>query len=174
MSDQATDRSTGILNRLFRTHQSTLARFFNRHAPDKSEVPDLTQEVFLKLSRSEVPDALDNSGGYVISVARSVLIDHHRRRQVRRAADHTGLDNLDVESTDLPADRVLDSKAIAERVQVALLTLPERTRDVFALRTIRGMKMADVAETMRISLSTAEKHHARALAYLAEQLADFY
>lgn len=58
-------------------------------------------------------------------------------------------------------------------MQAALLDLPERTRDVFALRTLRGLKMADVATAMQISLSTAEKHHVRALAYLAEQLVDF-
>lgn len=137
-------------------------------------MPDLTQDVFLKLSNSNLPEAFDNSRNYVLSVARSVLIDHHRRRQVRHAADHIGLDDFDLESTALPTERVLDSKVIAERLQVALLTLPDRTRDVFALRTIRGMKMAEVAQTMRISLSTAEKHHARALAYLAEQLADLH
>lgn len=136
-------------------------------------MPDLVQDVFLKLSRSDVPEELNNSGNYVISVARSVLIDHHRRRQVRHAAYHTGLDDLDIESKDLPADRVLDSRALAERLQIALLALPDRTRDVFALRTIRGMKMAEVAQTMQISLSTAEKHHARALVHLVRQLADF-
>ncbi len=168
-----TERSPGQLVELVHTHRSLIARFFNRHATDKADVPDLVQDVFLKLSKTTVPELLDNTEGYVISVARSVMIDHHRRLQVRRAGDHTSLDGVEVPSTDLPVDRVLDSRAMAERLQAALLELPERTRDVFALRTLREMRMAEVARTMRISLSTAEKHHARALAHLAQRLTNF-
>ncbi|WP_168377279.1 RNA polymerase sigma factor [Sphingomonas sp. Leaf343] len=173
MADPEEGKAEGRLAELVRSHRSMLSRFFVRHAPDQNEVPDLVQDVFLKLSKTDVPDPLDNPGNYMISVARSVLIDHYRRRQVRHAADHGDLDNIDLESTDLSVERVLDSKAMAQRMQEALLQLPERTRDVFALRTLRGMKMAEVARTLQISLSSAEKHHARSLSYLATRLADF-
>ncbi|WP_164516130.1 RNA polymerase sigma factor [Sphingomonas sp. 2R-10] len=156
-----------------RTHRLLIVRFFNRHAQDKADVPDLVQDALLKLIRTNLPEKIDNPDSYVISVARSVLVDHHRRRQARHAGDHASLDEVDVSSTDFGADRVLDSRAMAERIQAALLELPERTRDVFALRTLREMRMAEVARTMRISLSTAEKHHARALAHLVQRLMDF-
>lgn len=157
---------------LVQDHGKTLVRFFDRHASNKSDVPDLVQDVYLKLTKADVPKNFDHPGSYVLSVARSVLIDHHRRHKARYTHSHGELTE-DVPDTGLSIERVLDSKAMAERMQAALLDLPERTRDVFALRTLRGLKMADVATAMQISLSTAEKHHARALAYLAEQLVDF-
>ncbi len=155
-----------------RTHGRTLIRFFGRHAPNGSDVPDLVQDVYLKLAKTDVPEEIDDPRGYVMSVARSVMIDHHRRQQVRHVGNHGELSD-DLPDTALSIERVLDGRAMAERMQAALLDLPERTRDVFALRTLRGLKMADVATAMQISLSTAEKHHARALVYLAEKLADF-
>lgn len=170
--DAAKGSNEGLIE-LVHTHRGVLSRFFNRHAHDKADVPDLVQDVFLRLSRAIVPEMLANPRHYALRVARSVLVDHYRRGKVRHVGDHTPLANLDLESTDLPLDRVLDSKTMAERMNAALGELPERTRDVFALRTLKEMKMADVARTMRISLSTAEKHHARALAHLARRLVDF-
>lgn len=166
----------GSVNRrladLVRTQTGNLTRFFYRRAPDRSEVPDLVQEVFLKLARTELPETLNTPHHYVAAVARSVLVDHYRRRRVRHVEDQDEIDG-DVPDTGLPIERVLDSKALAERMHMALLGLPERTRDVFALRTLGDMKMAAVAETLEISLSTVEKHHARALAHLAAELVDF-
>jgi RNA polymerase sigma-70 factor (ECF subfamily) len=172
LPNDAADKSPGKLIELVRAHGGRLARFFGRHAPDKSEVPDLVQDVYLKLSKIDIPDHLDNAGSYVISVARSVLVDHQRRRKVRNFDDQVPLFE-EVVGTDLPIERVLDGRSAVTRMHAALLALPQRTRDVFALRTIRNMKMAEVAEAMQISLSTAEKHHARALAHLADQLEDF-
>ena len=157
---------------LFRSYRPALTRFFGRHAPNKTDVPDLVQDVYLKLSTTAIPANLDRPDGYVISVARSILIDHHRRRQVRHSDQHGPLTD-DIIGTDLSAERVIDSKAAADAMQAALHELPDRTQDVFALRTVQGMKMADVAELMQVSLSTAEKHHARAMAHLATRLKDF-
>ena len=173
LPEDATKGSTDRLVELVHTHRSALSRFFNRHAHNRADVPDLVQDVFLRLSRAIVPEMLANPRHYALRVDRSVLVDHYRRGQVRRVGDHTPLANLDLESTDLPLDRVIDSKALVERMNAALAELPERTRDVFALRTLKEMKMAEVARTMRISLSTAEKHHARALAHLTRRLVDF-
>ncbi|MEG8042966.1 sigma factor-like helix-turn-helix DNA-binding protein [Sphingomonas sp. LR59] len=51
--------------------------------------------------------------------------------------------------------------------------MPERTRDVFVLRMLEGLKMADVAHAMAISTRAAEKHQARALAHVADRLKDW-
>lgn len=166
------DDAEGRLAALVQRQRARLARFFGQHAPDKSEVPDLVQDVFLKLTKTEMPEAFENEASYVISVARSVLTDHHRRRRVRYAGEHGEMVD-DIVDMGPPIDHVLDNRAMAQRVRAALLDLPERTRDVFALKTLQGMRMADVADALNVSLSTAEKHHARALAHLAARLIDY-
>jgi RNA polymerase sigma-70 factor (ECF subfamily) len=67
----------------------------------------------------------------------------------------------------------LESKQAAEYLAAALRDLPERTRDIFVLRMIEGMKMADVARAFSISTRAAEKHQARALAHVARALEDW-
>lgn len=156
---------------LFRSHRHALVRFFGRHARNKADIPDLVQDVYLKLSTTNLPAELDRPDSYVISVARSILIDHHRRHRVRHI-DESGPLTDDLACPDFTPERVIDSRAAAERMQRALLELPVRTQDIFTLRTLQGMKMAEVADLLRVSLSTAEKHHARALAHLAARLED--
>jgi FixJ family two-component response regulator len=80
---------------------------------------------------------------------------------VREAALHDELrDDLVLHSSDIPADRVLESKEAAVRLQAVLLELPDRSRDVFVLRVMEGLKMADVARALGISTRAAEKHQA--------------
>jgi RNA polymerase sigma-70 factor (ECF subfamily) len=64
----------------------------------------------------------------------------------------------------------LESRFIADALRRALAELPERTRDVFVLRMLEGLKMADVAHALAISTRAAEKHQARALAHIADRL----
>ena len=84
------------------------------------------------------------------------------------------IDDLSLEGSDFAPDLVLASKYIADALRRALAELPERTRDVFVLRMLEGLKMADVAHAMAISTRAAEKHQARALAHVAERLKDWH
>ena len=160
---------TAALTRLSVTYGDALGRFFARRVRNQADVPDLVQEVFLRLSRMPDPAAVAKPEHFLFVTAANVLKDRARRGAVRGQGLHDPVGE-DLASSDIPADRVLDSKDAAARLRLVLEELPQRRRDVFVLRVLEGMKMADVARALSISTRAAEKHQAAALAHVAAAL----
>ena len=67
-------RSEGIAS-LVREFDSPLRRFFTRRVADKADVPDLLQEVFIRLSRMTDTLRIDRRDRFIFVVANNVLRD---------------------------------------------------------------------------------------------------
>jgi RNA polymerase sigma-70 factor (ECF subfamily) len=170
--DRTTTARDASLSRLALSYRAALTRFFERRTQSKADVPDLVQDVFLRLSRMPDPTAIEKPEHFLFVTAANVLKDRARRDAVRGGGLHDDFDD-GLASSDFPPDRVLESKEAAARLQATLRKLPERTRDVFVLRVLEGLKMADVARSLKISTRAAEKHQAKALAIVTCALEDW-
>lgn len=160
-----------VLTRMAARYGEALGRFFARRVREPADVPDLVQEVFLRLSRTPDPAAIEKPEHFLFVTAANVLKDRARRAAVRGGGLHDPLPEEDrLASSEIPVDRVLAGRQAAARLRVVLAELPERQRDVFVLRVLEGMKMADVARALSISTRAAEKHQAKALAHVAAAL----
>jgi len=159
------------LARMAVSYREPLSRFFARRVREPADVPDLVQEVFLRLARMPDPAAIEKPEHFLFVTAANVLRDRARRAAVRGNGLHDPLSDDDrLASSEIPADRVLAGKEAASRLRAVLGELSERQRDVFVLRVLEGMKMADVARALSISTRAAEKHQAKALAHVAAAL----
>lgn len=161
-----------MLARLVEAYSRPLARYFARRVSARADVPDLVQDVFLRLSRMADPAAIQKPDSFVFATASNVLKDRARRAAVRPEPTES-LDGLELEGSDFPPDRVLEGRMAVRRLEQALEELPERTRDVFVLRVLEGWKMADIAHALGVSIRAVEKHQARALAHVTSRLADW-
>jgi RNA polymerase sigma factor (sigma-70 family) len=148
----------------------SLHRYFIRRVRDRGEAEDLVQDVFVRLARRGGLGDVVNLSGYIFETAASVLQDRARRRQVRAADAHDTFDNERHAGEDFAPDRVLNGKERLRLVSAALLELPERTRHIFVLRRLDGMRYNDIASRFGISVSAVEKHMQRAVAFLAQRL----
>jgi RNA polymerase sigma-70 factor (ECF subfamily) len=166
----AGDARDAVLTRLAASYGDALGRFFARRVRAPADVPDLVQEVFLRLSRMPDPAAIEKPEHFLFVTAANVLKDRARRAAVRGQGLHDPLPDEDLPGSEIPADRVLAGWQAAARLRLVLAELPERQRDVFVLRVFEGMKMADVAHALSISTRAAEKHQAKALARVAAAL----
>jgi RNA polymerase sigma-70 factor (ECF subfamily) len=168
-SGSDTGRRT-LLGRLAETYSRPLTRYFARRVAVPADVPDLVQDVFLRLSRLSDPAAIQRPDSFVFVTAANVLNDRVRRGRVRGDGLSDPIDDLEIEGSDFAPDRVLEGRQAVAQLRAALAELPERTRDVFVLRLLEGWKMAEVATALGISTRAAEKHQARALAHVAARL----
>lgn len=147
--------------------QPALERYFARRVKNSAEVEDLVHDTFLRLLRQQRHVDLDLVRGYVFQTANSVLIDWMRRRRTRDGTlDAITLEELDESSP----DRVLAAHEDLERVAAALMELPARTRNIFVLRRLEGMKYDEIAARLGLSLSAVEKLMRRALVHLATRM----
>src|SRR5262249_53580788 len=98
-----------------------------------------------------------------------------RRRMVERAHAESLRDDRRPGMGAAPAssDAEAEARELAEAADRAILQLPERSREAFVLLRKHGLRNAEIAETMRITLTTAEVHLGRALKALGAQLSAF-
>jgi RNA polymerase sigma-70 factor (ECF subfamily) len=157
-----------------------LLKYFERKCGSTQEAEDLTQDVLVRALGRVTWKTPEQAKGYIF---RAAVNRWHDRR--RRALTHGttvewdeaalgaagALESITNEET-VP-ERVLIVEQELFHVATALLELSERTRDVFVLVRLEGMKQAVVAETLGISVSTVEKELAKAVAHLARSVRDW-
>jgi RNA polymerase sigma-70 factor (ECF subfamily) len=147
--------------------------FFIRRTKDHSLAQDLTQETLLRVIAAQRQRQVEQPESYVFTVAMNLLRDRKRldNRVAPLAFVHIDDDlSGDLEGhlvEDLSPERVLLSKDSLDDVLRTLAELGERTRDIFILFRLEGMKQKDIAALYGIGRSTVEKHVMRATLYLA-------
>jgi len=155
------------LNQAFRP---SLRRYFMRRVRNHADIDDMVQQVFERLLKRGDVTGMEQLGGYVFQTASSVLIDHQRRRRTRHADEHDQFDERTHADVDFSPEHVLMERERLARATTILLNLPERTRVIFVLRRLEGMRYLDIAARLGISVSAVEKHMERAVVRLTESL----
>jgi RNA polymerase sigma-70 factor (ECF subfamily) len=119
---------------LFAAHHHRLFRYFCRAVGHPEAARDLTQDVFVRVSRTAVPP-IDEGGirAWLFSIARNLALDHHRTRQRHP------------EPAALPDVARPASQDVSLAVNEALASLTDIDRDVFLMREVAGLGYDDIA-----------------------------
>ena len=137
---------------LFAAHRDGVFRYLSRIVGHADTAQDLTQEVFLRVARTPVPEA-EAAGcrAWVFRIARNLALNHLRDR--RRRVDLT-------EETDAgrPATQEL-GVALGQ----ALAALPDLDRDVFLMRESAGLTYVEIAAACELTQDAVRSrlHRAR-------------
>lgn len=161
------------LEAVAREYYGPLRAFFRKRTQNASEVDDLVQQVFVRLTQHLEKDAVRNPDAYIFKTASNTLRDYRRRERVRGRVIENTLDQVadsDEIESDFSPERVLISKEAMEIVAGTLRRLPLRTRTVFMLRCFEGLKYMEIAQLQNMSARTVERHIAQALEALNHDL----
>jgi len=137
---------------LFAEHRQGVFRYLCRIVGQTETARDLTQEVFLRVSRARVPDADPASlRAWVFRIARNLALNHLRNGRRR---PHL------VEAVDRAEPAVQE---LAAAIHEALGALAEIDRDVFLLRETAGLKYEEIAAACELTVEAvrARLHRAR-------------
>jgi len=171
-SDSADPKSPDLLGQLSSRYRRALISFFIRRKQSPPEAEDLTQDVLLRAVRAADREHLRSPDSYIFKIASNLLRDGKRR------AGRDGIVSLIPIDTalsgelerqlveDLDPERVLLSRDNLNDALQALAELGERTRDIFILFRLEGMKQKDIARLFGIGQSTVEKHVTKAVLHL--------
>jgi len=158
---------------MYAQFRAPLMHYFLRRVKDRAEAEDLTQEVFVRLLRTSSLDQIEHVEAFVFRIASNLL--HDRGRQVTRGHRPAGalvdlavIHEMASEFAEGPSEEsVLVHRETLGAVLKCLDELEDRTRNIFLLFRLEGMKQRDIAELYGISQSTVEKHVMRASMHLA-------
>lgn len=144
--------------------------YFARRVRNRSDLEDLVQDVFARIAARDSATPIENLGAYVMRTAASVLVDRARRRAARQGGMHVVFDGERHGGWETDPERLLSAKEDINAATAALLALPERTRAVFVLRRLQGLRHREIADRLGISVSAVEKHMVRAVDHLGLEM----
>lgn len=125
---------------------------------------DLAHDTFRRLLEARPTTAPAEPRRYLATIARRLLIDDIRRREVERAY-LDALAHEDLVDTVTP-ERIAQAIELLDAVLRLLAGLPETTRRAFLMRRLDGLTHDEVARALRISERTVKRHMAHALAHI--------
>ena len=167
--------SSELLSSLDTRFRAPLMAYFLRRIGNRGEAEDLTQETFVRLIGSHSFEQAEQANAYVFRVASNLLRDRARtaarwRKNSALPTDPQVIVQVARESVeDRGPERVLIGRESLIEVLACLDELGTRTKSIFILFRLEGMKQKDIAELYGIGLSTVEKHVMTAVLHLAKR-----
>ena len=166
---QGVDREEHF-RRLFELHRSRVNQFFKRKGFSPTEIPDLTQEVFLRVFK-----AIDSFRGdssfewWLLEIADNIYKNELRRKGAeKRDGIEQSLDAPASEETtslgqilasDVPSPLAeAERKQQEERVRATIRGFSPQMRLAVLLRYEKDLKYQEIADRMKISIETVKAH----------------
>jgi len=162
------DTPTSLLEDRIARHRSEMVAFLARRVRQDAE--ELAQEVWLRVARAN-PVCPDDAAfrGYAYTVARRLIVDHHRKR--KRTLQVVPIEEQ-VREPRAPTDpsEVLQADQVLAVVRRELEAMKPELAEVFRLRTTTGLSFKQIADRQGCSLNTALGRHHQATRRMARAL----
>ena len=135
-----------------------------RHA--LTDVPDLVQEVYLRMLRVPHPETIRSPQAYLLTVAKHVLFEHRARRSPMDGAVNIVelLQELEATPESGPEAQALSAERARELNRV-LSQLPSKARAALILHRLEGLTLEQIGARLGVSRSMAKKYLVKALTY---------
>jgi RNA polymerase sigma-70 factor (ECF subfamily) len=156
------------MSELPKTQKSWLAmlRAVRRAVRGSDAAEDLLHSAFVRLSEYKDRDAVENPSAFVVRTAANLAVDERRRARVRRENPIDVGEMLEISDGQPLHTEVLAARERLEKVMAALESLGPRTREIFLLHRLDGLKYREIAARLDITVSAVEKHIAKASLFL--------
>ena len=170
------DQTTDCYQRIYLEYAPMLLRFAGKFVSDFF-AEDIVHDVFLKLWDKQVfllPD--DDLKRILYTSVRNACIDHLRHANIEQEIlDHRSvqlkLDELDYFES---SDELFMRKDLLAFLMKKVEELPERSQEIFRLSYMKGMKAAEIADQLGLSVRTVENQLYRSLLYLRKHCSHLF
>jgi len=165
-------RSSDVIafKELFFRHHQHLIQFVNSRINDVHFAEDIVQEIFIRVwsRRNDLkPDKSIKS--YLFQIASRLIVDHYRKQNNRNISTDEFPNILDsFQITD--GYEYIEKKEVFQKFESAIQLLPQQCRIIFILSRFDGLKYAEIADLLNISIKTVENQIGKALQRLRENL----
>ena len=162
--------SQADFEKIFREHNRSLCDLAYNFVRDKDAAQDIVQEVFLRLWKNrEGLNFGDKIKHYLFKATAHYALNHLRyNKKISRVGDEP-LQHLVASS----GTEEIGYKELELRVRSAIDRLPPKCRAIYLLSRHEGLKYAEIADTLDLSVKTVENQMGIALEKLREDLRPF-
>jgi RNA polymerase sigma factor (sigma-70 family) len=147
-----------------------ISAYFSRRIADKSDVEDMTQELFLSLVRRGQLETVENVEGYIFRAAANLMRERARLAGRRPDLLADGSDASERLVEEISPERIMLGQEAWQTFVNGLHELPERARTIFILNRFEELSGREIAIRLGVSQSLVEKEMIKAIAYLKGRL----
>jgi RNA polymerase sigma-70 factor (ECF subfamily) len=151
-------------------HEAALMRYLRRVCRSTADVPDLRQDVYIRVYESAAKRLPEMPKAFLFATARNLITDRVRRGRIVSIDYAQDLDSLNVLIDDLSPEQHLSAHQELGRLAEALDSLSTACREVIWLRRVEGLSQREAAERLGMVEGTLESHLCRGLRALADAL----
>src|SRR5687767_7249916 len=167
----AAEETHTFITSLVASHGVKLRRFLSLRVRNAADVPDILQEVYLRMLRVPNVESIRSPEAYLFTVAQHVVQQHGLRQSATPPSVELS-EMLNSAQAVPDADPVLDLDAqqCLEQLQVELDRLPAKLRATFLLHRRDGLSLDEISQRLGISLPMVKKNLMQALVRLRQGL----
>ncbi|WP_440906340.1 RNA polymerase sigma factor (plasmid) [Catenovulum sp. SX2] len=163
-----------IISRIFLENNAFLKKFLRQFMSCEQDVEDIVQEVYIKAHLAEKNTDIKQPKAFMFQIAKNLAIDELSKHY--RTVTHY----LDDCIASVPTERTATMESEAEATESlrvyceAIEQLPVKTRKIYIMRKVSGLKHKEIAKKLNISVSSVEKHLELAGAFCQQYVRNYH
>jgi len=166
--DKAGKMDNHAFEELFKKYFTPMMAFSRRILGDEDDAREVVHQVFINLweKRNEI-DLSTSLKSYLLTAV------NNRSLNVIRDRKKFSSEEVPEIAGEWDVSAQIESMELEEKIREALDSLPDRCRKIFELNRFDGLKYAEIAKQLDISVKTVENQVSKALRILREQLGKY-
>ncbi|MEJ5127542.1 sigma-70 family RNA polymerase sigma factor [Comamonas sp. MYb21] len=154
--------SASPIEALYKNHHAWLQSWLRRRLGNAGDAADLAHDTFIRLMVSpRNVDAADEPRAFLTHVAKGLVVDLWRRREIERAYLET-LQALPEPHAASPETQLQVIEALVQ-IDRLLAGLAPKTRQVFLLAQLDGLSLQQISDQVAMPVITVRRHIHKAL-----------
>lgn len=154
---------------LFETYFTPLCRFMHLYVRETTIVEELALDIFTYVWENRKIFQIQLSlKAYLFQAARNKCLNELRKKKQTVSLDSEEIDIAETETMSLETDELF------RLIQEAIMSLPDKCRDVFQLSRTENLSNKEIAVQLNISVKTVEAQITKALKRIKEFLGESY
>jgi RNA polymerase sigma-70 factor (ECF subfamily) len=160
---------------VFRRYYASLCAFATRFVRRPANAEEIVQEIFLKLWEKKASFSIDTSlKSYLFRAVYNSCHNQYTHEKIENKyisfLKETSVRN---EAGSDPVHDSLAYKELNEKITEAIERLPAECKKIFKMSRFEGLKYAEIARELGVSVKTVETQISRALLRLRSELKEF-
>lgn len=137
-----------------------------RATRNEAQAEDYLHSAFIRLEEYRLRQEVRRPSAFLVRTAVNLALDEHRSRKTRNELSPAVVDITNISDNQPLQGEALLARERLKRVQEGLARLSPRTRQVFLMHRLDGMKYREIASQLGITVSAVEKHVAKGAHFL--------
>lgn len=151
-------------------YERMLVRLARRITEDEEAARDIVHEVYAYVLKNDLWRTIRKPRTYVMMAVRRASMRFANRGRIVAFSSFADMDVFSGDGVQADAHQLLFAKEQRRHMLEIIEGLPPRCREVVRLRRLDDRSPTDIADQLGISLSVVNKHLARGMAIIAEQV----